>query len=175
MKSRRKNLGAIVSTGVCGALVFVGIVRLISYSRGATGDFIRSSALGVLGYNPYSFINVQFFKILATPSLVALIYFYFRLRNASMPSHLGAIRFDRIHRLDFKSAVLRGILTSVITVHWIGMEWWKFNVDGFYPYSDLEIRSLNFGVLLLSQALAFFGMKYLSFKPLLRDPPQSIE
>ena len=65
MKSRRKNLGAIVSTGVCGALVFVGIVRLISYSRGATGDFIRSSALGVLGYNPDSFINVQFFKILA--------------------------------------------------------------------------------------------------------------
>lgn len=169
MKNRQKNWGAVISICVCAILGFVGLVRLLSYSQGSTGDFVRHSFVGFLCYNPASLINAQYFKILATPSVVALIYFFFRWRNAGAPSYLGAIRFDRVHRLNFESKILRGILTTVITIHWIGMEWWKFNVEGFYPWSKLESHSMNIWVLIASQALAFWGMKYLSFEPITRD------
>jgi len=169
MRNRERNQAAVVSSGVCAVLVFVGIVRMLSYSEGMMGDIVRHSILGPLCYNPDSVISAQFFKILATPSAVALIYFFFRWRNAGAPSYPGARR-DSVHRLDFRSPVLRAILTSVITLHWLGMEWWKFNVDGFYPWSPLESRWLNTGVLIASQALAFWSMKYLSFEPISKDP-----
>jgi hypothetical protein len=165
-KNRHINPGVVISIAVCGVLFFIGVVRLLSYSLGATGDFVRHSPFAVLCYNPASLANVQYFKILATPSVVALIYFFFRWRNAGAPEYLGSVRFDRVHRLDFESPLLRGILTTVITVHWLGMEWWKFHVEGFYPWSALENPLLNAGILLLGQGLAFWGMKYLSFEPI---------
>jgi hypothetical protein len=166
MKNRQKNVHVMASIGVCGVLVFVGLIRLLSYSLGAAGDAVRHSVLGFLGYNPDSLFNAQFFKILATPAVVGLIYFFFRWRNTGVPSYSSSAKFDRVHRLDFESPVLRGILTSAITVHWLAIEWWKFNVDGFYPWSALESRWLNIGVLIVSQTLAFWGMKYLSFDPI---------
>jgi hypothetical protein len=112
-------------------------------------------------------LSAQFFKVVATPSVVAGIYFFFRWRNAGRP--IGRVG----ERLDFQSPVLRGIVTSVITLHWIAMEWWKFNVEGFYPWSPLESRLVNIAVLIASQAIAFWGMKYLSFEPIRRDVPES--
>jgi hypothetical protein len=170
MNQKRTNAAAAASIAVCSILVFIGIVRLLSYSQGAIGDTVRRSVFGFLCYDPSSVFSVQFFKILATPSVVALIYFFFRWRNAAAPSSRDASRISGIHRLDFKSPVLRGILTSVITVHWVAMEWWKFNIQGFYPWSKLENRALNIGVLIASQALAFWTMKYLSFEPLSEYP-----
>lgn len=166
MKHRRWNVGAAVSTGLCAVLALAGTVRLLSYTHGAWGEFVRRSFLSVFAYKPDSPADVRFFKILATPSVVAVIYFFFRWRNSSAPSHLGAIPFDRVHRLDFESPILRGVLTTVITLHWLAIEWWKFNVEGFYPWSALENRALNIVVLLVGQAIAFWGMKYLSFDPI---------
>jgi hypothetical protein len=171
MKNQLLNLDAVVSIGVCSALVFIGLVRLLSYSQGATGDFVRHSPLGFLCYNPDSLLNARFFKILATPSVIAMVYFFFRWRNARGLFYPGSAKFDDFHRLDFRSPLLRGILTSVVTIHWVGMEWWKFHVEGYYPWSPLESRSVNIWVLLTSQALAFWGMKYLSFKPIFKDRP----
>jgi hypothetical protein len=170
MSDRQKNLGALVSIAVCAVFVFVGLVRLLSYSQGPVGDIVRNSFAGLLCYNPDSHLNAQFFKLLATPTVVAGIYFFFRWRNAGRPSSPGSARLDRLNRLDFKPPVLRGILTTVITIHWLAMEWWKFNIEGFYPSSDLESRWVNIGVLIASQSLAFWGMKYLSFEPVLKDP-----
>jgi hypothetical protein len=129
--------------------------------------------LGFLCYDPTSRFNVQFFKILATPTVVALIYFGFRWRNAGAPSYPDAPALSRFNRIDFKSPKLRGLLTSLVTLHWFLMEWWKFNVDGFYAWSELESRWLNIGVLIVSQALAFWGMKYLSFEPVSSDGSHS--
>jgi hypothetical protein len=112
-----------------------------------------------VGYDPERVWNAQFFKIVATPTVVAGVYFFFRWRNRGRPTHRSS------DRLNFESPLLRGIITTVITLHWLAMEWWKFNVEGFYPWSPLENRALNIGVLLLSQAVAFIGMKYLSFEP----------
>jgi hypothetical protein len=154
-----------VSIGVCGLLVFVGGVRMLSYSLGPAGDIVRHSVFGFLCYDPDSAASVRFFKVLATPSVVALFYFLFRWRNAGAPRRPGASGALAGPALDFTSPVLRAILTSVITLHWLGMEWWKFHVDGFYPWSPLESRWLNVVVLLVGQAFAFQTMKYLSFEP----------
>jgi hypothetical protein len=156
MNASRINRGAAASIVVCFALVVVGLVRLASYSKGALGGLVAGIPMG---YNPEAAWNAQFFKIAATPTVVAVVYFFFRWRNRGRP--VGRM-YDRI---DFRPALLRGIITTVITLHWLVMEWWKFNIEGFYPFSPLENRTVNIGVLLLSQAVAFFGMKYLSFDP----------
>lgn len=169
MDNRKTNLGALASVSVCAVLIFVGLVRLMSYSRGVFGDAVRDSIVGFLCYNPESRINAQFFKILATPTVVAGVYFFFRWRNAGRSSVLGGPGRDLGYRLDFKSPLLRAILTSVITLHWFAMEWWKFHVEGFYPWSPLENPLLNLAVLIVSQAVAFWGMKYLSFEPISAD------
>lgn len=166
MKHGALNRGAAVSVGICALLAGVGMVRTLSYSVGMVGDLVRDSAVGFLGYDPGSRLSVRFFKILATPSVVSLVYFYFRWRNAGAPSYPDAPVFERSRRIDFRSAKLRLLVTSLITAHWILMEWWKFNVEGFYPWSELEARWLNVGVLIASQGIAFWGMKYLSFEPL---------
>ena len=170
MKNRQINRGTVTSIALCAALVCVGFVRMLSYSQGPAGDFVRHSFLGILSYDPSSRLNAQFFKILATPAVVAGIYFFFRWRNAGVPTLSPAPAFDRAHRLDFESWALRGILTSVITLHWLAMEWWKFHVEGFYPWSELESRWLNVAVLIASQALAFWGMRRLSFDAILSAP-----
>ncbi|UCH84752.1 MAG: hypothetical protein JSW50_03395 [Candidatus Latescibacterota bacterium] len=169
MNNRSQNLGAIVSCAICAILVSIGVVRLLSYSLGPVGDVLRSSIVGFLCYDPDSLFSVQFFKLLATPTVVAGIYFFFRWRNSGRPTSPEAAQLRRAHRLDFESPLLRGVLTTLITLHWLAMEWWKFNTEGFYPWSPLESRWLNLGVLIASQALAFWSMKYLSFEPLNRD------
>ena len=169
MKRNRLNAAAIVSCALCTVLVFVGAVRLMSYSEGAVGNLVRNSVLAVLCYDPDSAAGVRFFKILATPSVIAAVYFFFRWRNAGLRSRARGTRLDHAHRLDFQSPTLRFILTSVITLHWLAMEWWKFHTEGFYPWSVLESRWLNVIVLLSGQALTFRAMKYLSFEPLFRS------
>lgn len=159
-----------VSIGVCAILVFTGVVRMLSYSLGGVGDAVRGSVFRFLCYNPDSVASAQFFKVLATPSVVALFYFMFRWRNAGAPRRSGSVGDGDAHLLDFRSPVLRIILTSVVTLHWLAMEWWKFNVEGFYPWSPLESRSLNVVVLLVGQTIAFWAMKYLSFEPLTVEP-----
>jgi hypothetical protein len=154
----------IVSVVICASLIFIGVVRLLSYSRGVVGDVVRHSFVGFLCYDPESSINAQYFKVLATPSVVAAIYFFFRWRNGQRPR--GRVSIDG---LDFRSPVLRGFLTSVVTLHWLAMEWWKFHVEGFYPWSPLESRWLNIGVLVVGQVVTFWGMKYLSFGPVRQD------
>ena len=167
MGTEAKNTGAVASITVCVVLVVIGLVRFASYSHGAIGDVSRDWIIGVFAYNPESRLNAQFFKILATPSIVAGIYFFFRWRNVGRPT--GKVG----ERLDFQSPVLRGIMTTVITFHWIAMEWWKFNVEGFYPWSPLESRLVNIAVLIASQTIAFWGMKYLSFEPFRKDVAES--
>jgi hypothetical protein len=103
--------------------------------------------------------------------MVALIYFLFRWRNKQAPTYPGSGGRGRFHRLDFRSPVLRAVLTIVITLHWVAMEWWKFNTEDFYPWSELESRWLNLGVLLAGQALSWWAMKYLRFEPVsVRNP-----
>jgi hypothetical protein len=167
LDATKKNPRAIVSVAVCAALVAVGVVRFLSYSQGTLGDTLRQSIVGFLCYNPASRISAQYLKILATPVVVAGFYFFFRWRNATAPSYFGR------PRLDFKSPLLRIILTTIVTLHWLGMEWWKFHVEGFYPGSPLEHRWLNVGVLIVGQAFTFWSMKFLSFAPLSRPsvPP----
>jgi len=169
MKTDEWNRRAVISSVVCMVLALVGFVRLLSYSRGYIGDTVRHSVVGFLAYNPHSLVSAQFFKILATPSVVALIYFFFRRWNANVPFYAADPAIERANRLDFESPVLRLILTSIITVHWLAMEWWKFHVTSFYPWSPLENRALNIVVLLSGQALAFWAMRYLSFEPILRN------
>lgn len=168
MKNAHLNLDAVVSVSVCAVLVFIGTIRMLSYSEGAMGVSLRHSVAGFLCYDPGSPFSTRFFKLLATPSVVAPIYFFFRWRNAGLPSGAGATGLDRAHRLDFRSPTLRIILTSVITIHWFVIEWWKFRTEGFYPWSVLENRWLNLGVLLVGQALTFWAMKHLSFAPVFR-------
>jgi hypothetical protein len=71
--------------------------------------------------------------------------------------------------MDFKSPTLRLIITTVISLHWVVMEFVKYRTEDFYPFSSLESPVANALVLLASWALAFWGMKYLSFEPLFRD------
>jgi hypothetical protein len=48
------------------------------------------------------------------------------------------------------------------------MEIIKYRAADFYPFSALESPAANALVLLASAILAFFGMKHLSFDPLIR-------
>jgi hypothetical protein len=157
-----------VSVLLAGVLVFVGIVRLLSYYRASVGPWISESMLACLAYQPDSFGNVRYFKILASLSAVSFIYFLFRILNRGhrrafppgYPSH---------HRdLDFRSAWLRLVLIASVNVHWAAQEWYKFSTR-CYPYSPLESWESNAVVLAVSSVIAFFGMKYLSFDPLLRE------
>ncbi len=161
---------ALVSVVVAGALVLVAVVRLLSYSRGSgLAGWLQESALGFLAYRPDSAASVRFFKILATPSVVAGQYFLFRLLNHLHSRNLPP-GYDAAHRrIDFRPAGARLALTTLVTLHWVVIEWYKFGGPDRYPFSPLERPAINAVVLLLSQAVAFFGMKYLSFEPLLRQ------
>jgi hypothetical protein len=169
-RRRRINPAALASISVSAALVLVAVVRMLSYSRtGEVGAWVRESFLGGLAYRPDSLASVRFFKILATPSIVAVQYFLFRALNRG--HRVTAIdpraRVDR--KLDFRSPWLRLVLTTLISLQWVVIEWAKFSAERFYPNSPHESAWVNAGVLLASQALAFWGMKYLSFDPLFKD------
>jgi hypothetical protein len=165
----RLDRPALASVLVCGGLLAVGLVRILSYSEtNPLAARLRESALGFLSYQPDAFWSVRFFKIVATPVLVAVIYFVFRALNRGhrvrLPGHDAPDR-----RIDFSSPWLRLVLTTVATLHWVPLEYMKFTTDDFYPSSPLEHLTTNVVVLLASQALAFFGMRRLSFDPLLAE------
>lgn len=147
-------------------LIVVGAARLFSYSRAtALGDFVRASPLGPIAYSPTEVWNAQYFKILATPSIVAMQYLLFRFLNR------GAGPGPSWRTVDFRSPWLRLLLTSLATAHWAVIELTKFaHPEHFFPWSPIESRTVNFAVLLVGQALSFVGMKYLSFEPLRRAP-----
>jgi hypothetical protein len=166
---KRLDLAAGVSTLVCGGLVFIGIVRILSYS--ATNPLsirLRASWLGCLAYQPDVFWSVRFFKLIATPVLVALIYFVFRALNHGQRIRLpGYEPIDR--RIDFESPWLRLVLTTVATLHWVPLEYMKFTSDDFYPSSALEDLTTNVVVLVTGGLLSFFAMRRLSFDPLFHE------
>ena len=168
--SRRIDRAAALSVAVCAALLAVGLVRVFSYSPdNPIAAALRDSPLGVLAYRPDVAWSVRFFKLIATPVLIALVYFVFRglnrMHRIDLPGYDGGER-----RIDFASPALRLVLTTVVTLHWVPLEYFKFTRDDFYPSSELESLPVNVAVLLASQALAFFGMRRLSFDPLLREP-----
>jgi hypothetical protein len=171
MRSFRTRLDrpALASVLVCGGLLAVGVARMLSYSvTNPLAARLRESALGFLAYQPDVFWSVRFFKLVATPVLVAVIYFVFRALNhghrVRLPGHDAPDR-----RIDFSSQWLRLVLTTVATLHWVPLEYMKFTTDDFYPSSPLEDLTTNIVVLLAGQALTFFGMRLLSFDPLVRD------
>lgn len=168
MTERTVNRRALVSVSVCALLVVVAVVRLLSYFGGGVNGVIRHASMSFLAYEPSSYVNVQFFKILATPSVIALVYFLFRARNQGYRLRPGTIQHTGYRHIDFKSPWLRLILTSLVTLHWLPMEWYKFHTPDFYPWSPLENPAVNIVVLLCGQVIAFWGMKYLSFEPLFR-------
>jgi hypothetical protein len=152
---------ALVSIVVAVVLILIASLRFASYFRSSQlGELIGTSAFQFVAYRPSVYLNVQFFKLLATPSVVAGQYLLFRLLNRG---HNDPRRY-----LDFESPWLRLVLTSIVTLNWILIESAKFsNSETFYPYSQLESQSMNICVLLVSQLLAFVGMKYFCFSPLL--------
>jgi len=160
---------AAISTLVCTALIAIGLIRVLSYSvTNPISAQLRESSLGFLAYQPDAVWNVRFFKLIATPVLVALIYFVFRALNRGhrirLPGYDGGDR-----RIDFRSPWMRLLLTTVATLHWVPLEYAKFTREDFYPFSPHESLAVNIVVLLASQALAFVGMRYLSFDPLIRS------
>ncbi len=162
---------ATASILVCSGLIAVGLIRVFSYS--ATNPIsvrLRESALGFLAYQPDAAWSVRFFKLIATPVLIALMYFVFRALNRAHRIRLpGYDAGDR--RIDFRSPWMRLILTTVATLHWLPLEYAKFTREDFYPFSPLESLPINIVVLMMSAALAFVGMRYLSFDPLIRSGP----
>ena len=67
---------------ICSILIFAGAVRILSYLRGSfVSQIIGDTFLQCFAYQPESYFNVSFFKILATPSVIACIYFLFRGLN----------------------------------------------------------------------------------------------
>ncbi len=158
---------ALISVVVCGLLLAVGLLRLVSYwPESALGSWLRGSPLSWAAYDPDRAWNVQFFKIIATPTVVAGMYFIFRLLNRGHRVRVPGYEFDDSRQIDFRSPWVRLILTTVVSLHWIPIEYAKFQSENFYPYSALENARLNVVVLLASQALAFWGMRFLSFDPL---------
>jgi hypothetical protein len=170
MNKRRLHTPTLISVAVCGVLVMMGIVRVMSYSRGALlGDIARGALFSWLAYQPSSYLNAQFFKIFATPSAVAGVYFLIRLRNSSYRRMSPDSYETHGGKIDFASPWLRLILTSVVSFHWAVMELIKYRAEDFYPFSSLESPLVNALVLLVGQVVAFWGMKFLSFEPLLRN------
>ncbi len=173
--SRSIHLPAFLSVSISALLVLVAVVRMMSYSRATfLGEIVERSPLRFLGYQPSSYMNTQFLKIIATPCMVAMQYFIFRYLNWSHTRKAPPDVDVELRRLDFESPWLRLVLTSLVTLHWVVIEAVKFaNAEDFYPYSALEDRGLNMYVLLCSQAIAFLAMKYLHFGPLFEDGRKS--
>ena len=84
MRGSRMRLDrpALFSVLLCGGLLTVGTVRILSYSlTNPIAIRLRESSLGWLAYQPDVFWSVRFFKLVATPVLIAVIYFVFRALN----------------------------------------------------------------------------------------------
>ena len=163
----RWNRPALLSVAAAALLLAIGVVRILSYSKdGVFARWLEATPIGQIGYRPEAVWSVRFFKILANPVCVAGMYFIFRFLNRGHRGTLPGASKAHDRTIDFRSPWLRLVLTTVVTLHWIPLEWLKFNTEDFYPYSPLESAAINAAVLLASQALSFFTMRYLSFEPL---------
>jgi len=172
-KVGRKSIHSptLLSIVVSALLIAIAVIRIFSYSRTTVlGEIVKNSPLHFVGYEATSYLNTQFLKIIATPSIVAMQYLIFRALNWTHTRNLPDSMNVAHRRLDFRSPGLRFLLTSLITLHWVVIEAVKFSSpQSFYPYSALESRSLNMIVLLCSQLIAFLAMKYLCFEPLFKE------
>ncbi len=154
---------------VCAILIIIGIVRVLSYSRnGLISHILEDSILHHFAYRPESYLNVSYFKLFATPSIIALIYFIFRGLN----DNKNKVTKHKINndwtQVNFKSFLFRFILTVIITICWIPLEVMKFSLGkSYYPYSELEDPLTNIFVLIAGGILCLFLMKYLPFGPLI--------
>ena len=164
------NRGAAISILMSAFLCGIGIVRMLSYSRGSGITlWLLDSPLSPLAYQPDVVWSVRFFKVISTPVVASGLYFLFRLLNRGAVSSLPGATIDPSRRIDFVSPWTRLALTTVVSLHWIPIEYMKFQSTDFYPSSRLENPWVNIGVLAVSQLLAFVGMRYLSFEPLVSD------
>jgi hypothetical protein len=170
--SRRIHLPTLFSFLTAVPLVIVGVLRVLSYYRQIAEHWIHNSILRYLAYHPDSFYSVRYFKILASLSVVSLLYFFFRYFNCGLRTHFPP-GYETHHReIDFRSPWTRLALLTVVNIHWVFQEWYKFSTIS-YPYSPLESWKSNAVVLALSGLIAFFGMKYFSFRPLLNGREES--
>ena len=166
------NINVLSAFIICAILVLIGTVRILSYSKdGFIATILEGTIFHHFAYRPESYFNVRFFKFLATPSIIALIYFLFRgLNNSGSGNLRHKINNDWI-KIDFKSGIFRFCLVTIISLCWIPIEVMKFQFGkAFYPYSILEDPLGNSIVLAAGGILSFFLMKYLSFKPLITKP-----
>jgi hypothetical protein len=163
------SINVLLAFIICAILVFIGTVRILSYSKdGFIAAILEGTIFHYFAYRPESYLNVRFFKILATPSVVALIYFLFRGLNDNSGGNLRHKINNEWRRIDFNSGIFRFCLVTIISICWIPIEVMKFQFGNvFYPYSSLEDPLANSIVLAAGGILCFFLMKYLSFKPLI--------
>jgi len=154
---------------ICSILIFAGAVRILSYLRGSfVSQIIGDTFLQCLAYQPESYFNVSFFKILATPSVIACIYFLFRGLNGKYDDVSRLKIIDEWRKVNFNSGIFRFWLVLMISLCWIPIEVIKFNFkDTFYPYSKLENPVTNSIVLAAGGILCYFLMKYLPFNKLI--------
>lgn len=163
------NIKVLAAFLTCTLLIIIGIVRILSYSKGAfVSRMIEDTFFHHFAYRPENYFNVSFFKIIATPSITALIYLLFRGLNKG-GDYNGKHKINNEWRIiSFKPLTFRFLLVSMITLCWLPIEVMKFHFENeFYPYSTLENPLLNLIVLTLSGVLCFFLMKYLPFEPLI--------
>ncbi len=163
------NLNVLLSCFICLILIIIAITRNLSYSPNSWFvQMVKDTPLYFFTYQPDNYYNVQFIKILATPSIIAILYFLFRDMNNQ---YIGTGKFvtsEVWHKIDFSPVWFRVILTTVITVCWIPMEAIKFYYrENFYPFSVLEDQVVNIIVLLCGQLISIVFMQHLSFKQLI--------
>ena len=162
------NVKVLCALIICLSLIIIGAIRILSYSRGSIiSELVEDTIFYHFAYLPEDQFNVTFIKILATPSLIALIYFLLRGLNNK---YIKALRYRIINRRDkvnFKPFMFRLQLIVMITLCWIPIELLKFYLKNeFYPYSSLEDPFLNFLILVVGGIITLVLMKYLPFEPL---------
>ena len=93
---------------ICSIIIFTGIIRILSYSRGNfISQIIEETLLHYLAYQPDSFFSVSFFKIIATPVFTALIYFLFRGINDKDDDVGQRTIINQWRRINFNSVIFR--------------------------------------------------------------------
>jgi len=150
---------------IAGILTFVGFVRHSSY--GSLKCLFEDTALKCLLRQPLNHDNVQYFKILATPSVVSALYL-FHMASRNVFNKMGGKKMNNLILELFQD---RKRLVVFISSVWCLTEIKKYlssvlRIETTIPLGPTESQAVNIIVLLASGIIAFWGMKYLSFKPL---------
>jgi hypothetical protein len=163
------NIKVLSAFIICSFLIFAGIVRILSYLRESfISQIIEDTFLYYFAYHPKSYFNVNFFKIFATPSIIAFIYFLFRGLNDKEDDMSRQKIINEWRKVNFNSGVFRFFIVLMISLCWIPIEVIKFHFKGsFYPFSTLEDPLVNLIVLAAGGILSYFLMKYLPFNQLI--------